>query len=275
MTTHPRLCLFHPLYVFAPSLYPSAYAAPRHALEHSLSLHQTEHGPTTVFVLNPGPDSQLPSLMTRGISVAVAIVVGLVSSFVQSIGELHACLSSTVLIDAGLTIQRKSHVQEDVLPLQSRRKPIRRPLWLLGFAIYITSNVFSTIFQLDALPIVILAPLGAVSLIFNALLARIVLGDSFGPSSIVGTALVTVGAVMIAVFGVVQEEEHGLDEILRLWKRGPFLAFFSILCAVVLTILSVVSDSLAPRSRLLTTLGSYGCLAYSASDQARDHTASR
>lgn len=144
-------------------------------------------------------------------------------------------------LTAGLTIQRKSHVQEDLLPLPSRRQPIRRPLWLIGFIIYITSNVFSTIFQLDALPIVILAPLGAVSLIFNALLAKVILGDVFGKTAVVGTGLVALGAVLIAVFGVVQEEEHSLDELLRLWRRGPFLAFFSLLVAAVVIVLISVS----------------------------------
>ncbi|WWD17097.1 hypothetical protein CI109_101534 [Kwoniella shandongensis] len=149
-----------------------------------------------------------------GVPVFVAIIVGLLSSFVQSFG---------------LTLQRKSHIQSDLLPLPSRRPPHRRPLWLLGFAIYISSNIFATIFQLDALPIVILAPLGAVSLISNAILARIILGDRFGPSWVLGTGLVAGGAVMIAVFGVVEEEEHGLDDLLRLFSRGPFVGFFTVM----------------------------------------------
>ncbi|ORY32890.1 hypothetical protein BCR39DRAFT_522298 [Naematelia encephala] len=157
-----------------------------------------------------------------GISVAAAIIVGLVSSFIQSFG---------------LTLQRKSHVQTALLPLSQRRRPHRRPLWLLGFGIYMTSNIFATIFQLDALPIVILAPLGAVSLIFNALLARIVLGDIFGRRAIVGTALVAAGAVLIAVFGVVQEEEHTVEELMKLWARPAFLAFFSIVAAGTIGVL--------------------------------------
>jgi hypothetical protein len=122
-----------------------------------------------------------------------------------------------------------------------QRSPHRRPLWLLGFGIYITSNIFSTIFQLDALPIVILAPLGAVSLIYNALLARLLLGDYFGSRTAVGTLMVALGAVGIAVFGVVQEEEHTLEEILRLWKRPAFVAFFSVVTAAVVVVLLGVS----------------------------------
>ena len=172
--------------------------------------------------------------------VARYVVFLSVASGVVSGGTFALDLFVRQLI-AGLTIQRKSHVQEDALPITSRRRPLRRPLWLLGFTIYITSNIFSTIFQLDALPIIILAPLGAVSLIYNALLARVILGDVFGKTAIVGTTLVALGAVLIAVFGVVREEEHSLDELLRLWRRGPFLAFFLTMVAMVVIVLVSVS----------------------------------
>jgi hypothetical protein len=69
------------------------------------------------------------------------------------------------------------------------RRPSARVcrLWILGFAIFITSNVLGTIFQVGALPIVVLAPLGAVSLLWNALFARFMLGDVFTPWMVLGT----------------------------------------------------------------------------------------
>lgn len=88
-----------------------------------------------------------------------------------------------------------------------------------------------------------MAPLGAVSLIFNALLARLILGDRFGKRTVAGTALVAGGATLIAVFGVVQEEEHGIEELLRLWARPAFLAFFGTVCGVTGTVLVIVSAS--------------------------------
>jgi len=57
----------------------------------------------------------------------------------------------------------------------------------------------------------------------------------------VGTVLVALGAVLIAVFGVVQEEEHSLDELMKLWRRGPFLAFFLTMVAMVVIVLTSVS----------------------------------
>jgi hypothetical protein len=86
--------------------------------------------------------------------------------------------------------------------------------------------------------------LGAVSLIYNALLARLMLGDVFGKGAIVGTGLVAAGAVLIAVFGVVEEREHSLDELLRLFGRKAFVVFFSIEGFVIIVTLVIVSFSL-------------------------------
>lgn len=59
-------------------------------------------------------------------------------------------------------------------------------LWLLGFAIFITSNILGSVFQIGALSITLLAPLGAVSLLWNAFFARILLGDVFSRYLILG-----------------------------------------------------------------------------------------
>jgi hypothetical protein len=44
----------------------------------------------------------------------------------------------------GLTIQRKSHVEDEALPAEERQRAVRRPLWILGFGVYISSNVFGS-----------------------------------------------------------------------------------------------------------------------------------
>jgi hypothetical protein len=67
------------------------------------------------------------------------------------------------------------------------------------------------------------------------------LGDVFGKGAIVGTGLVAGGAVLIAVFGVVEEREHSLDELLRLFGREAFVVFFSIEGFVIVVTLVTVS----------------------------------
>ncbi|KAG2023499.1 hypothetical protein CC2G_001146 [Coprinopsis cinerea AmutBmut pab1-1] len=167
--------------------------------------------PQTIMSADPSPASPF--------SIPFGIIIGLLASFVQSLG---------------LTIQRKSHVLNQALPEHRRKVEHRRPLWLLGFAIFISSNVLGSLVQIAALPVVILAPLGAVSLLWNAFFARWILGDVFSPWMILGTILIAGGAVLIAVFGIVPEPTRSLEDLLELFRRPAFAAYFSVLVFVVL-----------------------------------------
>ncbi|RDB28885.1 hypothetical protein Hypma_015525 [Hypsizygus marmoreus] len=164
------------------------------------------------------------SLYTTHMSIPLGIFIGLLASFVQSLG---------------LTIQRKSHVLNQLLPDEQQRVEHRRPLWLLGFAIFISSNVLGSLVQIASLPVVILAPLGAVSLLWNAFFARFILGDVFSPWMILGTILIAGGAVLIAVFGIVPEPTRSLEDLLTLFSRPAFVIYFSILGAAVLICLVI------------------------------------
>ncbi|KIO30835.1 hypothetical protein M407DRAFT_222494 [Tulasnella calospora MUT 4182] len=169
------------------------------------------------------------------ISIPVGITIGLLASFVQSLG---------------ITIQRKSHVLNQEAPESQRKSEHRRPLWLTGFIIFFLSNVFGSVFQIASLPVVILAPLGAVSLLWNAFFARFILGDLFSKFMVIGTLLIVAGAVLIARFGIVPEPTHSLEDLLRLFARDAFVIYFSLLAAaifVTLVITHVLEWSLYKR----------------------------
>ncbi|KAK0555345.1 hypothetical protein OC844_006071 [Tilletia horrida] len=168
---------------------------------------------------SPSPGNPAPP----AISVPVAIVLGLIASFIQSLG---------------IALQRGSHLQNDALPPAQRRVELRRPRWLIGFAIFMIGTV-STVLQIGALPIVILAPLGAVSLLYNAVLARFLLNTTFSKFMVAGTALITAGAVLIALFGAITESPHSLDELLRLFARPPFVACSTVLLFVLFCVLFI------------------------------------
>ncbi|KAJ1026918.1 hypothetical protein NDA16_002211 [Ustilago loliicola] len=157
-------------------------------------------------------------------SVATAIALGLIASFIQSLG---------------LTIQRKSHLINETLPPARRKTEWKRPLWLVGFAIFLVANVGGTVFQIGALPIVMLAPLGAVSLLYNAVLARFLLNDLLSKYMVMGTALIATGAVLIGYFGVVPSPPHSLDELLDLYARPTFVAFATIFTFLFVGVLTV------------------------------------
>ncbi|KAG8741002.1 hypothetical protein FRC10_003461 [Ceratobasidium sp. 414] len=125
------------------------------------------------------------------VSVALGITIGLLASFVQSLG------------------------------------------------IFISSNILGSIFQIASLPVVILAPLGAVSLLWNAFFARLILGDVFSKYMVIGTLFIATGAVLIAVFGIVPEPTHSLDDLLRLFRRPVFVVYFTLLGSAVLIALVI------------------------------------
>ncbi|KAK7064236.1 hypothetical protein R3P38DRAFT_2823221 [Favolaschia claudopus] len=152
--------------------------------------------------------------VTASTHIALGISIGLLASCIQSLG---------------LTVQRKSHVLNESLPEHLQRVEHRRPLWLLGFAIFISSNIIGSLVQIASLPVVILAPLGAVSLLWNAVFARLLLGDVFSPWMILGTLLIAGGAILIAIFGIVPEPTRSLEDLLELFRRPAFIVYFSLL----------------------------------------------
>jgi magnesium transporter len=161
--------------------------------------------------LSPGP-------ITLGVTTAV------ITSLIQSLG---------------LTLQRKSHVNEESLPPHQRRRPFRRGLWRLGLAIFLAANILGSTVQITTLPLVILAPLQASGLIFNAIFASLILHEDFTRLSLLGTVLVSVGAGLIAGFGALEEPNHNLQELLDMFSRAPFLIWMATQLGIVVIILVV------------------------------------
>jgi len=175
--------------------------------------------------------------------ITLGVTTAIISSLVQSLG---------------LTLQRKSHVKEEALPIHQRRRPFRRGLWRLGLVIFLAANILGSTVQITTLPLVILAPLQASGLIFNAVFASLILHEGFTKLSLLGTVLVSVGAGLIAGFGALEEPSHNLGELLNLFSRTPFLIWMGIQIGVVVAILVVsriLLISIRKKSALMDNAG--------------------
>ncbi|KAH8811504.1 hypothetical protein F5884DRAFT_636897, partial [Xylogone sp. PMI_703] len=185
-------------------------------------------------------------------SIAIGILVGLLSTSVQSLG---------------LTLQRKSHILEDEKdPHDVRRPPHRRRRWQLGMAMFIISNLVGSTIQITTLPLPVLSTLQASGLVFNSICATLILGEPFTRWSLGGTILVSTGAILIAIFGAIPEPAHTLDQLLELLGRRPFVAWMIFQALLVITIIAITgflgrvsSISSLPRIRLLRGLA-FGCV---------------
>ncbi|KAL2140629.1 hypothetical protein VTI28DRAFT_3555 [Corynascus sepedonium] len=190
--------------------------------------------------------------ISPGGSIALGIIVGLLSTSVQSLG---------------LTLQRKSHILEDEkVPYDVRRPPYRRRRWQLGMGMFIISNVVGSSVQISMLPLPVLSTLQASGLVFNSICATLILGEPFTRWSLWGTLLVCAGAVLIAIFGAIPSPAHKLSELLDLLGRRPFVLWMSFQALFVIS-LAVATELVShfttlmqdPRFRLARGF-SYGCI---------------
>ncbi|KKA28946.1 hypothetical protein TD95_004673 [Thielaviopsis punctulata] len=191
-----------------------------------------------------------------GGSIALGIVVGILSTSIQSIG---------------LTLQRKSHILEDAKAAIVRRPPHLRRRWQLGMAMFIAANILGSSVQISTLPLPVLSTLQASGLVFNGLCATLILAEPFTRLSLVGTVLVCLGALLIAIFGAIPAPTHNLPELLELMRRRAFVVWMASTAVVVLFV-AVTTDLLVvlvsrsprlrdqnPRFRLMRGLA-YGCI---------------
>lgn len=88
-------------------------------------------------------------------------------------------LTASVIQAFAITLQRRSHILNDAASPDTQRSSFRRPMWVTGFLMYTIANIIGSIFTIGYLPIVVLAPVGAMNLVFNAIFAKIMLGDPF------------------------------------------------------------------------------------------------
>jgi hypothetical protein len=135
----------------------------------------------------------------------------------------------------------------------------------LGMLMFVVANVVGSTIQITTLPLPVLSTLQASGLVFNSICASIVLSEPFTRYSFIGTMLVAIGALLIALFGAISEPSHNLNQLLALLGRPQFLAWmFSTLFVVVLLILATwllkrIHPRATPRIRLLRGM-LFGCV---------------
>ncbi|KAI9831517.1 MAG: hypothetical protein M1826_003407 [Phylliscum demangeonii] len=202
------------------------------------------------------------SSLSPGHRMALGVLVGLISTGVQSLG---------------LTLQRKSHMLEESRAAHqhlTRRPAHRRRRWQVGMLMFIVANILGSSIQITTLPLPVLSTLQASGLVFNSLLATLVLHETFSRYSLAGTVFVCAGAMLIGIFGATKEAAHTVEELVELLHQRAFvlwMAFQAVLATLILVVIRLLprrsrQQKVAPSSSTSTArhrLGpglAYGCV---------------
>lgn len=115
---------------------------------------------------------------------------------------------------------------------------------------FIVANLLGSTVQITTLPLPVLSTLQAAGLVFNSICASLILNEPFTRWSFSGTALVTSGAILIAIFGAIPSPAHDLRELLELLGRRPFVIWmiFQALSVITLALVIDVVDSMSSLS---------------------------
>jgi len=104
-------------------------------------------------------------------------------------------------------------------------------------ALFLLSNIVGSSIQITTLPLPLLSTLQASGLVFNAILASLLLQEPFTRRTAFGTLLVAAGAVIISLFSAVPEPSHSLDQLLALLVVPTFVIWMTMTILLVIAVL--------------------------------------
>jgi len=160
------------------------------------------------------------------------------SLFLKFIGVLVSLTAS--FFDAlGLNIQRRDHIREASKNNIKIRHECMRPQWHLGLYLYVGSQALGSSAVVALLSPQQAAPLGALSLVFNFLFARYLVGTLISKRDLIGTVVVLMSILMIILNDICsttleesemqKQNENNLDALKLNFKTLHFMVYFTIL----------------------------------------------
>ncbi|CAJ0841648.1 15643_t:CDS:2 [Entrophospora sp. SA101] len=158
------------------------------------------------------------------------------------IGFLVSVMAS-IMNAAGLNLLKLDHVRNTNKPSEHQRNECGRPLWHLGLYLYISSQLIGSTIALNFLRAQWVAPLGSISLIFNFIFARTLIGTRITKQDIIGTFVVIISVIWIVVFGGMNtgqgDEYLTLEKLKSLMMRPLFIVYFSFLNFITFSLFGI------------------------------------
>lgn len=149
------------------------------------------------------------------------------------------CVVAAIFSNGGLTLQKLNHMRnieamdevEDstrgsdaMAGRKSHVNYVRQPLWLLGLSGVILGSLFDFL-ALGFAAQSVVAPLGALTLVSNTVLAPLVLGEVMTKRDFFATGAIIVGSIITVIFASREDRIMPVAELLDLFGSFNFMGY--------------------------------------------------
>jgi len=178
-------------------------------------------------------------MLQLGLSYAVAVVLR---------------VTTLALAALGIVVQRKSHVINDAKPQVQQKSALRRPLWHLGFWLYVFSSIISDAVGISSLPLLVIALIGSLVLFFNAIYSHIILHEDMTRLGWVGTGIVAVSSTGLAILLNLPNSPKSVDELNNMIQTPGYIIYSALTLIALIILSAATSFCLKKRSRILKSV---------------------
>ncbi|KAJ3211828.1 NIPA-like protein 3 [Entophlyctis luteolus] len=158
--------------------------------------------------------------------------------------------------------QMQMEIEDDEQPVDERfdkkmnfAQLVRNPVWVLGLIIYTFAN-FLNFAALQFAPQSLIAPLGSISLVVNAVAAPWINKEKMFLKDILGGILIVGGSSMTVAFAGVNNTDYNLCILLKLFQNPATIVFLTATAALLVfffVYISVVEKNVERRSMPVST----------------------
>ncbi|KAL3668147.1 hypothetical protein V7S43_007010 [Phytophthora oleae] len=128
----------------------------------------------------------------------------------------------SVLNSVGINLQKLSMTRNDVAEV--KKTTVKQPLWMLGFGLVCLGSLLDFV-AFGMAPQTLLAPLAALSLVWNMLIAPIFHKEKVTKQNMLATAIIFFGVTLTVIFAGHSTPSYELEDLIRLYQQPAMYAY--------------------------------------------------
>jgi len=132
----------------------------------------------------------------------------------------------SVLNSVGINLQKLSMTRNDAAEV--KKTTVKQPLWMLGFGLVCLGSLLDFV-AFGMAPQTLLAPLAALSLVWNMLIAPIFHKEKVTRQNLLATAIIFMGVTLTVIFAGHSTPSYELEDLIRLYQQPAMYAYITLI----------------------------------------------